>query len=51
MAEYPDGIRLTKKEMKPYEARLERSEALPKYDINDSTKPTAMRVNQHLPLA
>jgi Rhodopirellula transposase DDE domain len=31
--EYPDGIRLTKKEMKPYEARLERSKALPKYDI------------------
>jgi hypothetical protein len=31
--EYPDGVRLTKKEMKPYEARLERSPALPKYDI------------------
>ncbi len=31
--EYPDGMRLTKKEMKPYEARLERSKALPKYDI------------------
>jgi len=31
--EYPDGVRLTKKEMKPYEARLERSNALPKYDI------------------
>jgi hypothetical protein len=31
--EYPDGIRLTKKEMKPHEARLERSKALPKYDI------------------
>ena len=31
--EYPDGVRLTKKEMKPYEARLERSKALPKYDI------------------
>ena len=30
---YPDGVRLTKKEMKPYEARLERSKALPKYDI------------------
>jgi transposase len=25
--EYPDGVRLTKKEMKPYEARLERSKA------------------------
>ena len=31
--EYPDGVRLTKKEMKPYEARLERSKALPQYDI------------------
>jgi len=31
--EYPDGVRLTKKAMKPYEARLERSKALPKYDI------------------
>ena len=31
--EYSDGIRLTKKEMKPYEARLERSKALRKYDI------------------
>jgi hypothetical protein len=31
--EYPDGIRITKKDMKPYEARLERSTKLPKYDI------------------
>jgi hypothetical protein len=31
--EYPDGVRLSKKEMQPYEARLERSTALPKYDI------------------
>ena len=31
--EYPEGVRLSKKEMKPYEARLERSKALPKYDI------------------
>lgn len=31
--EYPGGVRLTKKEMKPYEARLERSKAFPKYDI------------------
>jgi len=31
--EYPDGVRLSKKEMKPYEARLERSKTLPKYDI------------------
>jgi Rhodopirellula transposase DDE domain len=31
--DYPDGIRLSKKEMKPYETRLERSETLPKYGI------------------
>jgi hypothetical protein len=31
--EYPDGVRLTKKEMQPHEARLERSKALPKHDI------------------
>ena len=31
--EYPDGVRLSKKDMKPYEARLERSTTLPKYDI------------------
>ena len=31
--DYGNGIRLSKKEMKPYEARLERSEELRKYDI------------------
>jgi len=31
--DYPDGIRLSKKAMKPYEARLQRSATLPKYDI------------------
>ena len=30
---YPEGVRLTKKEMKPIEARLKRSKTLPKYDI------------------
>jgi Rhodopirellula transposase DDE domain len=30
---YPDGVRLTAKEMRPYEARLQRSATLPKYDI------------------
>ncbi len=39
--EYPDGVRLTKKEMKPYEARLERSKTLPKYDI--SIRPSQPR--------
>ena len=36
--EYPEGVRLTKKEMKQYEARLERSKTLPKYDITIKPK-------------
>jgi hypothetical protein len=40
---YPEGVRLTKKEMRPYEARLKRSEALPKYDITIKPKPSEMR--------
>jgi hypothetical protein len=31
--DYPAGVRLTKAQMKPIEARLDRSKALPKYDI------------------
>jgi Rhodopirellula transposase DDE domain len=31
--EYPDGVRVARKEMKGYEARLARSATLPKYDI------------------
>lgn len=31
--EYPAGVRISKKDMKPHEARMERSKALPKYDI------------------
>ena len=31
--DYREGIKLSKKEMKPYEARLQRSQTLPKYDI------------------
>ena len=30
---YEKGIRLTKKEMKPYESRIERSPSLPKWDV------------------
>jgi hypothetical protein len=30
---YPDGVRVAAKEMKEYEARLQRSETLPKYDM------------------
>jgi hypothetical protein len=31
--EYPDGVRLSRAQMRPYEARLQRSAVLPKYDI------------------
>ena len=31
--DYPTGVKLTRREMKPWEARLERSLKLPKYDI------------------
>jgi hypothetical protein len=43
--EYPIGIRLGRKEMKPYRARLERSATLPKYDITIKPKPTPTPVN------
>jgi len=36
---YPQGVRLTAKEMRPYEARLQRSATLPKYDIVIKPKP------------
>jgi len=41
--EYPDGVKLSKKEMRPYEARLKRSKTLPKYDITikPQTRPAA----------
>jgi len=38
--EYPEGVRLSKKEMRPYEARLERSVTLPRYDITIKPKAT-----------
>jgi hypothetical protein len=31
--DYPDGVRLSRAQMRPYEARLQRSAVLPKYDI------------------
>src|SRR5271157_5934900 len=43
--DYPGGVRLTKKEMKPYEARLERSKTLPKYDITIKPKTGKRQVN------
>jgi Rhodopirellula transposase DDE domain len=36
--DYPDGVRVAAKEMKEYEARLERSATLPKYDITIKPK-------------
>jgi DDE family transposase len=43
--EYPNGVRLSRKEMKPYEARLERSKTLPKYDIIIKPRSTKTQVN------
>ena len=43
--EYPDGIRVAAKEMKEYEARLERSATLPKYDITIKPKITDPQVS------
>ena len=37
--DYAEGVCLSKKEMKPYEARLPRSRTLPRYDI--TIKPLA----------
>lgn len=43
--EYPDGVRVAAKEMKEYEARLERSATLPKYDITIKPKITNPQVS------
>jgi Rhodopirellula transposase DDE domain len=40
---YPDGVRLTAVEMRPYEARLQRSAALPKYDIVIKPMPEGLQ--------
>ena len=42
--EYPDGVRVARKEMKEYEARLERSATLPKYDITITPRSTEPQV-------
>ena len=41
---YAEGVRLSKKEMKPFEARLHRSAALPKYDITITPSQNARQV-------
>jgi Rhodopirellula transposase DDE domain len=43
--EYPDGVRVPAAEMKEYEARLERSSTLPKYDITIKPKTPVLQVN------
>ena len=43
--DYPEGVRLSKKEMKPYETRLERSQTLPKYDITIKPETHERQVN------
>jgi hypothetical protein len=42
--EYPDGVRLSKKQMRPYESRLRRSQTLPKYDITITPLQSARQV-------
>ena len=42
--EYPDGIRVAPKDMKPYEARLQRSATIPKYDIRIKPRTTHTQV-------
>ena len=42
--EYPDGVRVAAKEMKQYEARLQRSATLPKYDITIKPRTTESQV-------
>ena len=41
---YPDGVRVSAKEMKQYEARLQRSATLPKYDITIKPRTTEPQV-------
>ena len=48
---YAVGVRLTKQEMKPIEATLERSPTLAKYDVTIRPLTPPRRVNQTLPNA
>ena len=41
---YPNGVRVAAREMKEYEARLQRSATLPKYDIVIKPRPTESQV-------
>jgi hypothetical protein len=42
--DYPSGVKLSRSQMKPYEARLERSATLPKYDITIKPRQGARQV-------
>jgi hypothetical protein len=42
--EYPDGVRVSAKEMKQYKARLQHSVTLPKYDITIKPRMTELQV-------
>jgi hypothetical protein len=42
--DYPDGVRVATKQMKPYEARLQRSVTLPKHDIMITPRKTGAQV-------
>ena len=49
--EYPLGVKLSRKEMKPWKARLERSPTLPKYDITIKPQKPRSAVMWFPPLA
>jgi hypothetical protein len=42
--DYPDGVRLSRAQMRPYEKRLQRSRTLPKYDVTIKPRDTARQV-------
>jgi hypothetical protein len=42
---YPDGVRISRAQMRPYEARLQRSEVLPKYDITIKPQQAVRQVD------
>ena len=43
--DYPDGVIVPKAEMRTYNARLQRSATLPKYDITIKPNTATLRVN------
>jgi hypothetical protein len=43
--DYPDGVRLSRAQMRPYEARLQRSAVLPKYDVTIKPQQVVRQVS------